>query len=162
MPPNVGSKYMQKHIGWLWIVGFFGLVPAANAQTVAPSAANTQFDGNYAFVSATKVNETYTTTWTTRMGQCGDIRKLGKLTIVNGQARYSGFGRVTKAGFEGTVGSQGELAMRLAATPATRGAGASPGVEIIINGKIDSNGAVHARQMSYGCSYDLIWQKEFR
>ena len=66
------SRHMQKNIGWLWIVGFFGLVPAANAQTAAPSAANTQFDGNYAFVSATKVNETYTTTWTTRMGQCGD------------------------------------------------------------------------------------------
>jgi hypothetical protein len=152
------SRHMQKNIGWLWIVGFFGLVPAANAQTAAPSAANTQFDGNYAFVSATKVNETYTTTWTTRMGQCGDIRKLGKLTIVNGQARYSGFGRVTKAGFEGTVGSQGELALRLAASASK----SSLGAEIVTHGTIDGNGTIRARQTSRGCSYDLVWQKEAR
>jgi hypothetical protein len=155
------SKYMQKHIGWLWAAGLFGLPAAAEAQTVPPSVTTTQFDGTYGFVSATKLTETYATRGSHRVGQCGDY--TGRpLTIANGQARYAGRGRLTAAGFEGTVGPQGELAMRLAATPATRGAGASPGVEIIINGKIDSNGAVHARQMSYGCSYDLIWQKQSR
>jgi hypothetical protein len=158
MPPNVGSKYMQKHIGWLRIVGFFGLIPAANAQTASPPAATTQFDGSYAFVSATTLNETYMTTWRTRMGRCGDIRKLGPLTIANGQARYSGFGHVTKEGFNGTVGPQGELALRLAA-PASK---SSLGVEIITQGKIDGNGTIRARQTSRGCSYDLVWQKASR
>ena len=88
--------------------------------------------------------------------QCGDIRKLGPLTIVNGQARYSGFGRVTKAGFEGTVGSQGELALRLAA-PASK---SSLGAEIVTHGTIDGNGTIRARQTSRGCSYDLVWRKE--
>lgn len=152
---------MQQHIAWLWIVGFFGLIPAANAQTAAPSAANTLFDGTYAFVSATKLNETYTATRSNRVGRCGDYRGP-PLTIVNGEVRYPTRGRLTAAGFEGTVGPQGELAMRLAPTPASRGSGASPGVEMIINGKIDSNGTVHARQMGYACSYDLIWQKEPR
>ena len=152
---------MRKHVGWLWIAGFCGLVAAANAQPASQPAATTQFDGTYAFVSATKVNETYTTKVTNRLGRCGDY--TGRpLTIANGQARYPGLGRLTSAGFEGTVGPQGELALRLASTPATRAAGASPGVEIIINGKIESDGTVRARQMGYACSYDLIWRKESR
>jgi hypothetical protein len=39
--------------------GIFRLVVAADAQTPSPPAANTQFDGTYAFVSSTRVNETY-------------------------------------------------------------------------------------------------------
>jgi hypothetical protein len=152
---------MPQHIGWLWILGLFGLLAAANAQTASPPTATTQFDGTYAFVSATKLKETYTTRVTNRIGRCGDY--TGRpLTITNGQARYPGLGRLTSAGFEGTVGPQGELALRLASTPATRAAGASPGVEIIINGKIESNGTVRARQIGYGCSYDLSWQKQTR
>jgi len=50
---------MQKHVGWLWIIGFFGLTAAATARAPSPPAATTQFDGTYAFVSATRVNETY-------------------------------------------------------------------------------------------------------
>jgi hypothetical protein len=152
---------LWKQIGGLWIIGFFGLLAAANAQTPSPPAASTQFDGTYAFVSATKLNETYTTTRTNRLGQCGDYRGR-PLTIANGQARYPGLGRLTAAGFEGTLGPQGQLVMRLADTPAPRGRGASPGVEIIINGQIDGHGTVHARQMGYSCSYDLVWQKEAR
>ena len=151
---------MQKSVGWAWFAGFFGLLAAANAQTPSPPTSGTQFDGTYGFVSAARVNETYTTTRTHRIGQCAENLKVGPLTVVNGQARYSSPGRLTAAGFEGTVGSQGELAMRLASTPATRGAGASPGVEIAIRGKIDGNGMVSARQMGYLCSYDLIWRKE--
>jgi len=149
---------MQKHVAWAGVIGFFALLAAADAQTLSPSA-GTQFDGTYAFVSATKLNETYTTTRTNRVGQCGDY--TGRpLTIANGQARYPGLGRLTAAGFEGAVGPQGRLAMRLADTPAPRGRGASPGVEIIVNGQIDANGTVHARQTGYACSYDLVWQKE--
>jgi hypothetical protein len=145
---------MHKSVGLLWITGFFGLLVAADAQTASPPAATAQFDGTYAFVSATKLNETFTTT---RMRPCGDVRKMGPLTIANGQAQYSGFGPVTKAGFEGTVAAQGELAMRLASTPASK---SSLGVEMITRGTIDGNGTVRVRQIGRACSYDLFWQKE--
>jgi hypothetical protein len=151
---------MQKSVGWAWIVGFLGLLAAADAQTPPPSTFGTQFDGTYVFVSAARVNETYTTTRTHRIGQCAENLKVGPLTVVNGQARYSSPGRLTAAGFEGTVGSQGELAMRLASTPGTRGAGASPGIEITTRGRLDGNGTVSARQMGYLCSYDVIWRKQ--
>jgi hypothetical protein len=141
---------MQKHVGWLWIAGFFGLLAAADAQTPSSPAA-TQFDGTYAFVSSAKVNETYTATGTNRIGQCGDLPPRGPLTIENGHARYNLQ--------EGTIGPQGELAMRLAPSPATRHAGASPGIESITSGRIDGNGTVRARRMGYYCSHDLIWQK---
>ena len=147
---------MHKAVGSLWTVGFFGLLGTADAQTSSPPAASTQFDGTYAFVSATTLNETYMTTWRTRMGRCGDIRRMGPLTIAAGQARYSGFGRVTKEGFAGTVGPQGELTMKLAA-PASH---SSLGVEIITRGTIDGNGTVRVRQMGRSCSYDLVWQKQ--
>jgi hypothetical protein len=137
---------MHKVRGLLSVIGFFGLLAAADAQT-SPPAANTQFDGTYAFVSATKLNETYLTTGTTRIGRCGEI-KGGPLTIVNGQARYS-----PARFFEGTVGSQGEFLLRNVAEPVGRAAGAAPGVEIIIYRRID-------RRMTYLCSYDFIWKRE--
>jgi hypothetical protein len=40
--------------------------------------------------------------------------------------------------------------------------GVTPGIEININGTIDGNGMVRARQMGSYCSYDLIWQKEIK
>jgi hypothetical protein len=100
---------MQKHVGWLGIVGFFGLLYAADAQTTLPSTGGTQFDGAYAFVSSTKLNETYTKE-SGRMGQCND-RIAGPLTIVHGHARYSGFGLRRTVEFEGTASAKGELAM---------------------------------------------------
>ncbi len=151
-------KNMRKVAGWWWLIGFFSCLAAAAAQTPAPPPANTQFDGTYRFVSATKLNETYMTTWRTRMGRCGDIRRMGPLTIANGQARYSGFGRATKEGFAGTVGPQGELSMRLTA-PASQ---SSLGIELVTHGTVDDNGTIRARQTSRGCSYDLVWQKETR
>jgi len=33
------AKHMQKHFVWLWLVGFFGLVVAADAQTPSSPAA---------------------------------------------------------------------------------------------------------------------------
>jgi hypothetical protein len=80
---------MQKHIGWLWVAGCFGFLAAAHAQTPSSPAATTQFDGTYAFVSSTKVNETYTTP-SGRMGRCRDWR-AGSLTIINRQARLPVF-----------------------------------------------------------------------
>jgi hypothetical protein len=145
---------VHKLVGLLWIAGFFGLLAAANAQTPSPSTAGTTFDGTYAFVSATKVNETYTTRPGNRIGQCAD-REMPPLIIVNGQARrYSKAGLVT---FEGTVGPQGELLMRSAPAPAKFGTIA--GIEVMVSCRIGGDGMVRARQTSYRCNYDLIWQK---
>jgi hypothetical protein len=73
---------MYKAVGLMWIAGFFGLLAAADAQTPSPSAATTQFDGTYAFVSATTLNETFMAGGT-RPGQCPE-RKAASLTIVRG------------------------------------------------------------------------------
>ncbi len=143
---------MRTKFGWL-VGGFFGLVIAANAQTPPPAPIGAQFDGTYAFVSALKVTDTYRTT-SGRMGQCGQIRRVGPLTIGNGQARYaSGIGNM----FNGTVGSGGQLAMRLAPRPGNKN---NPGVEIGVNGSVDSDGTVTARQSGRFCVYDLVWRKQ--
>jgi hypothetical protein len=140
---------MRGNIGLLWIVAFSSLLAAAYAQAPPPSTAVTRFDGTYAFVSSKKVNETYTAL-AGQMGQCSD-RIAGPLIIVNGQARYSGFGRRSPAEFEGMVGSQGELSMR----SVMRGVQ----YEIRVSGRIDSTGTVSARQNGYICSYDFIWRR---
>jgi hypothetical protein len=137
---------MQQSIRWLWVVGFFGFSAAAMAQTPPLSTASTKFDGTYAFVSATKVNETYFTTVTNRVGRCPDYR-AAPLTIVKGQARIFDF--------EGIVGPSGELVIRTA----PRARSKSFALERIISGRIDSNGIIHARRTGYSCRYDLIWQK---
>jgi hypothetical protein len=107
---------MQKHIGWLGIVGFFGLVAAANAQTPPAPTPVTKYDGTYTIVSSTKVNETYITRQN-RMGQCPD-RIVGPLSVVSGQAHFvnitAGPYRFASPNFEGKVGSNGELEMRSA------------------------------------------------
>jgi hypothetical protein len=87
------GKHMRKHIGWLWIVGFFSLVAAANAQTASPPAPITQFDGTYAWVSATKLHETFFAAETEHIFQCPDYYPTGQpLTIVNGNAQFLGNG----------------------------------------------------------------------
>ncbi len=145
------GKHVLRAAGWLWIIGFFGWFAAANAQTQPPSTPVTAFDGTYVFVSATKVNETYTTRGTEHILRCGDY-KGGPLIIVNGQARY--LGRY----YQGTIGPRGELAMRNVPEPVKWGG--IPGVEKFISGGIDKDGTVRARQISGGCSYDLILRKE--
>jgi hypothetical protein len=139
----------------LWIAGFFGLVAAANAQTPSPPTATTQYDGTYAFVSATKVNETWRD-YHNREYPCGYPAKGGLvITIANGHARHTGArGRE----FEGTVGPQGELFMRSAPEPVV--GGTQPGDERIFSGRIDGTGMLHTRLMTYFCNWDLIWRKE--
>lgn len=141
---------MPKRVGWLWVVGIFGLSAAANAQILSPSTPPvTAFDGTYAFVSSAKVNETYSWTEThSGSGRCPDLRPRGPLTIVNGHARYNLQ--------EGTVGPQGELVMRALIL---HSGGHS---EIMTFGRIDGNGTVRARRIAYNCSHDLIWQKQIR
>jgi hypothetical protein len=88
------------------------------------------------------------------MGQCEDV-KAAPLIIVNGQARRDG-----NLGFEGTVGSQGELAMRSDTTPGWHGI--QPSNEFTISGRIDASGMVRARLTGRRCSYDLVFHREFR
>jgi len=145
---------VQKRVDLLWIVGILGFSAAAMAQTPPASTAGTRFDGTYAFVSATKVNETYTRT-SGRMGQC-PTRRPGPLTIANGQAGFR-YGRQREFEIEGTVGSQGELAMRLLPTPGNK---TTTGIESTVTGRIDGNGTVTARQISRFCNYDLTWRKQ--
>lgn len=152
---------MQKHVGWLSVVGFFGLLTGAAAQTSPSPTASTRFDGTYAFVSATRVIETYIVTGSNRIGQCGvprADRRPSPLTIANGQAQFTGGnGRQ----FEGTVSSQGELAMRSAPNSPGK-VGWYTGLEVSFYGRIDGGGTVRARAIGYFCSYDLIWQKTSR
>jgi hypothetical protein len=143
---------MRSSIGLLGIVGFVGSLAAANAQTPPPAAAATAFDGTYRLVSSAAVNPTYTT----RKGQTGQCqyRKARPLHIVNGRAHYT-----TATGYRvgGTVGPQGELAMRVLA-PANSG-GSQP-ISLNVSGNIDASGTARVRQIGYGCSYDFVWQKQ--
>lgn len=143
---------MHNHVGWLWVVGIAGLLAvAANAQPPTPLTATTQFDGTYAFVSETKVTETYTTSQTEHPGRCPD-KRAKSLVIAEGRAQLPKF--------EGSVGPQGDLLMRRHAEPVKWGS--TPGRGATINGKIDSDGAVRARLIGGRCSYDLVWQKQTR
>ena len=148
---------MQKHRGWLFcIIAALGLAASAGAQTASSPPPNTQFDGAYAFVSSTRVNETYMHTKTARIGKCGKGGRVGPLSIVNGQARYSS-GNDSQDLYQGTVGPQGQLIMRIVSTPLV--GGETPGRGVTINGEIDSNGTVRARQIGNRCSHDFVWQK---
>jgi hypothetical protein len=102
---------MDEAVGLLWVVALYGSLAAVNAQTASVLTAGTQFDGTYAFVSATAVNETFRD-YHNREYRCGPrTRPPGPLTIMNGHARYTGAGG---GEFEGTVGPQGGLTMRFA------------------------------------------------
>jgi hypothetical protein len=143
---------MRMPIGPLSIVGIFGLLAAANAQTRSASTAGTAFDGTYNFVSSAKVNPMHTAL-NGRMAPCPD-RTPGPLTIHNGHARYT-----AESGHEllGTIGPNGELDMRM--VPATVG-GSRPMELRSAAAGIDNAGTVSLRQVGAGCSYDFVWQKQ--
>jgi hypothetical protein len=132
------------------VVGFFGLIAAAGAQTPSP-AARGPFDGTYRLVSSARVNQLYTS----KKGltaQCPE-RVPGRLTISQGRARYTS---ATGYRLRGSVGPQGELAMRSSAP------GISRTIDINLNGNIDTAGTVRARQTSNACNYDFVWQRSSR
>jgi hypothetical protein len=143
-----GDKAVQRAIGSLSILIFFGLLATVDAQTASP--AGTAFDGTYRFVSATKVTPMYTSS-KGDMAPCPN-RTPGPLTIAQGHARYT-----TETGYElsGTVGPQGQLAMR--SVPVSTG-GSRP-LEMDATGGIDAHGNAHARQRASACSYDFVWQR---
>jgi hypothetical protein len=147
------DRFMRTRIGLAGVVGFFGLLATANAQAPSPSGATTSFDGTYRFVSSAKISQTYTT----RNGQTGECpyRRAGPLHVVRGRVHYT-----TATGYRlsGTVGPQGQLAMRIVAPPNTSNAGSFP-LEINANGTIDSTGTARAREIGHSCSYDFVWRK---
>ena len=142
---------MPRPIGLLLIVGFFGLLAVANAQT-AP--APTAFDGTYRPVSWTKANAMYTDK-TGRTASCPN-RRPGPLHVEYGEVRYT-----TASGYKlrGTVGPHGELAMGLIAPGNARNSG-SRTVNLNTTGQIDSTGTARVHQSGASCSYDFAWQKQ--
>jgi hypothetical protein len=144
---------MQKNISWLSVAGFFGFLAAANAQTPPPSAVGSSYDGTYRLVSSANVNATYTS----RKGQTASCpsRRAGPLHIANGRARYA-----TATGYRvrGTVGPQGELAMRAEAP----GSWGSQPIDLSVSGGVEGNGLARVRQLGHSCSYDFVWQKASR
>ena len=139
---------MRRPIGLLSIVGFFGLLGTADAQTLSVLSARPAFDGTYRPVASAKVNQMY-------IEQKGNMlpcpeRMPGPLTIVQGQARYTD---ASGDPVDGTVGPQGELAMGVAEP------GGARAMELAVRGSIAANGTVHARQEGNSCSYDFVWQK---
>src|SRR6266513_24951 len=122
---------MRRRIGLLSIAGCLSLVAAADAQTPS-STAGAPFDGTYRFVSSAKVSKTYVDRGG-QMGQCPD-RRAGPLTIMRGQAKYTS---ATGRRLKGTVGPQGELAMRLIEPPGSNGYRPT---EINVSGNVDGTG----------------------
>jgi hypothetical protein len=141
---------MRKQIGLLSMVGFFGLLAAADAQTLSALPPSAAFDGTYRLVSSAKVNPMYTSS-NGGMLPCPD-RIPGPLTIVQDQARYT-----TESGYQlqGTVGPQGALEMRVMAVGGSR-----PMEMRTLAAQLDSTGTVHARQIGGACSHDFVWQKQ--
>jgi hypothetical protein len=144
---------MQKDVGWLWLVGLCGLLASADAQTPPPAAVGSSYDGTYRLVSSANVNATYTS----RKGQTASCpsRRAGPLHIVNGRARYTS---ATGYRVRGTVGPQGELAMR-AEGPGSWG---TQPIDLSVSGSVEGNGTARVRQLSHSCSYDFVWQKASR
>jgi len=142
------DRLMRRQIGLLSIIGFFGLLGTADAQTVSALTAGPAFDGTYQAVASAKVNQMYIEQ-KGNMIPCPD-RMPGQLTIVQGQARY-----IDASGdpVDGTVGPQGELAMGVAEP------GGARAMELAVRGSIEANGTVRARQEGNSCSYDFVWQK---
>jgi len=140
---------MRGQIGLLSIVGFFGLLATADAQTLSAGTAGPAFDGTYQAVSSAKVNSMYIEQ-KGNMIPCPD-RMPGPLTIVHGQARYTD---ASGDEVDGTVGPQGELTMR-AEEP-----GGAREMDLDVRGSIAANGTVRARQEGNSCSYDFVWQKD--
>ena len=144
---------MQRHLGWMCLVGLLGLPAVVAAQTYSPAAAGTPFDGTYRLVSSANVNSTYTS----RKGQTGPCpaRRAGPLHIENGRARYT---TATGIRLRGSVGPQGELALQAMAPSKW----ANQPIDLSVSGTVDTAGTARVRQLSHSCSYDFVWQKASR
>ena len=141
---------MRMRIGLLSIVGFFGLLATANAQTTSASTAGTRFDGTYRFVSSAKVNPMYTA-MNGRMAPCPD-RTPGPLTIQNGQARYTAESAMCCKDRSGRTASW--------ICEWSRSRSAALAQWRCARRQIDNAGTVRVRQIGSACAHDFVWQKE--
>ncbi len=141
---------MQRRVYWVCAVVFFALTTAAIAQTPSAPTPVTKYNGIYAFMSLTKVKETYTDT-VGRLKPCGDLPRPTSLIVANGRARFNRQ--------EGMVGTRGELELRNVSPAPVGHAGFMPGWDVLTSGRIDENGTARAGWSDYDCSYDLIWRK---
>jgi hypothetical protein len=152
---------MPKCTGWLSLLGFFGLVSAAGAQAPSSPTASTQFDGTYTFVSSTAGSRSGNQLDRPKAdfrddrsgGRCPEEFRPGPLTVAQGRVQWITPGTGREWG--GTVGSHGELAVRLIAQPRV-------GFEAMGSGIIDHDGTVRLHMASAYCSYGLLWQKEHK
>src|SRR5258708_6592583 len=138
-----GQAHAEEH----WMVGgrrVFRLARCRRCANAAAFGGRTPFDGTYRPVSSALVNTTYTT----RKGQTGPCpnRRAGPLHILNGQAHYT-----TATGYRvrGTVGPQGELAMR-AIGPSSW---ANQPIDLSVSGTVDGAGTPRVPQLSHSCTY---------
>jgi hypothetical protein len=137
---------MRNQIGLLAIVGVFGLLAAAKAETASTTGG--PFDGTYQFVSGATLTKTFIIKGG-GMGHCPEHTQPGPLTIINGHAQYtSGSGRQ----LAGSVNSQGHLDLRLISS--------QPGLNMHVDGMVDGAGTVRVRQKGNSCSYNFVWQKQ--
>ncbi len=150
---------MPRALG-LCIAIFTGFAFSTIAQTQPAPTPVTKYDGTYNFVSQVKLNETFMTTGSGRIRRCSDPPlKTRPLRIANGQARYTSPRGLQ---FEGWVGQEGDLEMRILPTPSGVSGRGSPGIEETLDGKIDRNGSIRARRIGYNCSYLIVFQKTSR
>ena len=139
---------MHSQVGFLGIVGVFGLQAVAFAQTPSPATARAPFDGTYQVVSSTSVNQSYVQ----RGGQMGFCPPAtpGPLTIAQNRLSY-----ITESGrrLDGTVAPNGEIQIQYAA-PTT-----FQPIRVNVRGFVDASGNIRVRQEGNSCSYDIVWQK---
>ena len=144
---------MSKAVGLVWVVVFFGLVagrtrkPHRLRQRERPSTALTRW---FPRRKSTKLTRRGTDSWAN-----AHTGNRGRCTLRTVKARYT---TATGDKLRGTVGPQGQLAMRILTPTNSSNAGSRP-VEVNLNGSVDANGTVHARQIGNSCSYDYVWQK---
>jgi len=133
----------------LLIPGLIGLAFVVTAGAAPPPNTPTtaKFDGTYAFVSSTSLNETSKH----GRGQCVSSGTISPLTIANGQVRYSASDGVTLTDFEGFVNVQGQFT--------TRGTNPVSGTAISGYGKINGDGTIYLRWIGWFCDFDLVWKR---
>lgn len=139
---------MHSQVGFLGIVGLFGLHAVAFAQTPSSATARAPFDGTYQLVSSTRVNQSYVQRGG-MMGFCPEATP-GALTIAQNRLSYT-----TESGrrLDGTVGANGEIQIQYA-TPTT-----FQPIRVNVRGFVDGSGNIRVRQEGNSCNYDIVWKK---
>jgi len=113
---------------------------------VGPSP-TAKFDGAFAFVSSTSLNDTSKH----GTGQCPNNISASSLTIADGQVSFFGSGGGVGVAEEGTVDTQGQLTIR--------GTNSVSGTAVTGYGRISGDGTINLRSTGWYCDFDLVWKK---